>query len=276
MNVSLDHHHQSPVHTRSPNYSAPSTLPAISCGQTIVQEKEQRTSRKKFRLFQRTGEIRATAFSRVSQRPDEKRGAPQGRYSCSICELDYAQPQGLTRHQREKHKARLCMYCREFAWARPYLFREHLVKRHPGIDPNAAINEAIGTRRRATIRRRSLPQLVPIPTTERDGRGRAESKARSSLLTSSPSAEAKPTPVFPTDMSSLAYDSQPESTEPAIKEMRRHEDVRPLELLNAIDDDDTSSSMEERAQPETTLGMSARSVQIWLVMHMPFYTIYDL
>jgi hypothetical protein len=139
MNASLDQSHRyTRVHTTSSNFSASSALPVIPCVQTIVQDKEQRASRERSHQSQKTG-----------------RNAPQGRYSCSICELDYAQPQGLARHQREKHKARLCMYCREFAWGRPYLFKEHLVKRHPGIDPNAVINEA--TRRSATSRRRYLP-----------------------------------------------------------------------------------------------------------------------
>jgi hypothetical protein len=74
---------------------------------------------------------------------------------------------------------------------------------------------------------------------------------------------AKLIPVFPPDMSSMAYDPQPESTEPEIRETGKHEDARPLELLNTNDDHATS--------PLTTiLDMSARTVQIWSVLYMPF------
>ncbi|KAI0266047.1 hypothetical protein BGY98DRAFT_496610 [Russula aff. rugulosa BPL654] len=175
MGVSLGHTHQSThTHPTSSNLSVPSTLTVISCGKTVVQGKERGVP-KRPRRFQKTKTDPAASLSRPSPslRPSEK---PGGRHSCSICKLDYAQPQGLTRHQCETHKARLCIYCREFTWGRPYLFRKHLVKRHPGIDPDAAIDEAAKARRSATIRRGYLPLLqVPIPAPKCDSSwGRAE------------------------------------------------------------------------------------------------------
>jgi hypothetical protein len=160
MGVSLDHgHRHTHIHKTSSSISARSTTPVVSCGQTVVQDG---VSRERFHQLQTTGGNLAAAISRPSLRPGKKRGAPQGRHSCSICKLDYAQPQGLTRHQREKHKARLCMYCREYSWARPYLFKEHLLRRHPGIDPGAAIEGAIGSVCGAAVRRYIPQQRVSI------------------------------------------------------------------------------------------------------------------
>jgi hypothetical protein len=275
MSVSLGHAHQStPAHPTSSNFSAPSTLLVTSCGQTVVRDKERRVPKRPHR-FQKTETDSTAALSRSSPslRPGEKPGVSQGRYSCSICNLDYAQPQGLTRHQYEKHKARLCIYCREFAWGRLYLFRNHLLKRHPGIDPDAAIDEAARTRRGATIRRRypPLPQ-VPIPTPKCDSWDRAESQSHLSQPTSStarPSAVTRLSPVF---LPEMAYGPQSESTEPANKEMHGQEYALPTELLSANDERAASPSTSEHAV--TNLDMSVRTVQMWLVLYMPLVTSY--
>ena len=144
-------HQSTPAHPTPSNLSAvPPTLPVISCKQTILQDKERRVTQWPHQ-FQKMELDPVASLSRpsLSLPPGEKPGVSQGRHPCSICKLDYAQPQGLTRHLGEKHRARLCIYCREFEWGRPYLFREHLGKHHPGVDPNAAI-EAARTRRSAT------------------------------------------------------------------------------------------------------------------------------
>jgi len=274
MVVSLGHTQSTPAHPTSSNLSTPSTLPVISRGQNVVQDKERRVP-KRPHWFQNTETDPAAALSRPSPslRPGEKPRVSQGRYSCSICKLDYAQPQGLTRHQCEKHKAKLCIYCREFTWGRPYLFRKHLVKRHPGIDPDAAIVEAARTRRSATIRRGypSLPQ-VPIPVSNCDSWRRAEFQSHLSQLTLSParpSAVTRLSPVFPPGM---AYDSQSESTEPANKETHEQEDALLSELLNANDEWAASPSTGVRAEAATNLDISARTVQMWLVLYMPSVT----
>jgi hypothetical protein len=263
MGVSLGHAHQStPAHPTSSNFSAPSTLPVISFGQTVVRDKERRKPKRPHR-FQKTETDPTVALSRPSPslRPGEKPGVSQGRYSCSICNLDYAQPQGLTRHQYEKHKARLCIYCREFAWGRLYLFRKHLLKRHPGIDPDAAVDEAARARRGSAIRRRypPLPQ-VPIPTPKCNGWDRAESRSHLSQPTSSPARPSTVTRLSPVFLPEIAYDSQSESIEPALKAMHGEEDALPSELLN-----DVSPSTGERAGAATNLDMSARTVQMRLV-----------
>jgi hypothetical protein len=209
MNVSLDHSHRyMRIHTTSSSISVPSALPVISLRQTAVQDKEQSASR-------RERSHRVQNFHKTRKR-----------YSCSICNLDYAQPQGLTRHQLERHNARLCLYCRDFTWGRLYLFKKHLVMRHPGIDHNAAINEAT----RAYRRRKYLPPpQASIPTAENDSWGSAtcaESLApRPSQLTLFPSAVAKLTPVFPLDMSSITYNPQPS---PQKQQLRRRESMKIL------------------------------------------------
>ena len=248
-NVSLDHSHRlrAQAHTTPSSISAPSALPVISLGQTVAQDKEKRASRRershRFQTFQKTGKnlVADLSESRTSLRPDKKLGNPQGRYSCSTCKRHYAQPQGLTRHQLEKHNARLCLYCREFTWGRLYLFKKHLEMRHPGKDHNAAINEATRTHCR---RRHLQQQRLQILTAEHDSLSNAtcaESQARPGQFTLFPSAVAITT-VFPLDMSSITYNLQPDTTEIA------------------------SPSTEERVRLATNLDMSTR---IRLVLCLP-------
>jgi hypothetical protein len=266
MGLSLGRAHQSThAHPTSSNLTVPSTLPVISCGQTVVQDKERRAPKRPHR-FQETETDPAALLSRPSPspRPGEKPRVSQGRHSCSTCKLDYAQPQGLTRHQCEKHKARLCIYCREFAWGRPYLFREHLVKRHPGIDPDAAIGEAARARRSATIRRGRppLPQ-VPIPTPKCDSRGPAKPQSHLTQLTSFPTRPSAVTRLSPVFLPEMAYDSQWGSIGPANEEMYGQGDALLSELLNTTDERSVSPSSGGLAEAATNLGMSARAVKMW-------------
>lgn len=250
-NVSLDHCHRLRAHTTPSSVSAPSALPVISLGQTVVQDKEKRASRRershRFQNFQKTGKnlVADLSESQTSLRPDKKLGNPQGRYSCSTCKRHYAQPQGLARHQLEKHNARSCLYCREFTWGRLYLFKKHLEMRHPGKDHNAAINEATGTHcKRSNLQQ----QRLQIPTVEHDSLSNmtcAESQARPGRFTLFLSEAAKLTTVFPLDMSSITYNLQPDITEIA------------------------SPSTEERVQLATNLDMSTR---IRLVLCLPLAT----
>ncbi|KAI0296874.1 hypothetical protein BC826DRAFT_188602 [Russula brevipes] len=124
----------------------------------------------------RTGRRHTAASLPSSRRPTSIRRAHRGSYLCNTCGKRYAQLQGVRRHQRETHQASLCMYCLAFEWGRPYLLREHLEKEHPGIDLDAALDEAMAARRRATIvkslRRQRAPSLAP----ENDTWDRAESQ----------------------------------------------------------------------------------------------------
>ena len=249
IDVSLNHNHRhTDVHMTSSDVSAPSALSVISPGQTVEQDIEQLASTGKRPNQQKVGK-NLKALSRSSLRPGKKRVAPQGRYSCGVCKLDYKQPQGLKRHQREKHNSILCPYCCEFAWGRPYLFREHLVKQHPGIDPIVAIIEATRTRQIPTIRRYLPQEQASIPADEHDSFGRTEFQAHPNLLMPSLSTVANHAPIFLPNTPSMTYD------------------------LQRKDDHTISSVTEDGAQPATNLNVSTRAVQIWLVLCMPMATL---
>ena len=276
--VTLDHNHHDQyahVHTTSSNVSE-SALPTLPNELDKEQEQSPSTGERSDQ-FQKTGRNLFRASSQSSLRAGKKRGALQGRYLCTICKIDYAQPQGLTRHEREKHKAKSCTYCSEFTWGRLYLYIEHLLKRHADIDPNAAISKATWTRRSSAIRRNHLPrQRISIPTDEHDDWSRAGSQAHPNSLTSSPSTVANPTPIPPPTIPTITYYSQPESTELATKEMLKNEDAFTLELHDINDDNATSPSTEQGSQPATSMDMSTQAVQFWLVLHMPLATQYTI
>jgi hypothetical protein len=134
------------------NFSEPSTLPGIPRTPTAVRYQEQRASQDMPQDLRGTGRGPAAVPSGSSRGPAASGNgrAPAGRYLCDICSKSYSQPQGLKRHQREKHDASLCKHCGAFAWGRLYRLKEHLEEQHPGIDIAAALEEATRTRRRAT------------------------------------------------------------------------------------------------------------------------------
>ncbi|KAI9433824.1 hypothetical protein H4582DRAFT_948930 [Lactarius indigo] len=57
---------------------------------------------------------------------------------CSLCEVDFSQPQVLSRHKKDKHKSKeSCAFCKSFKWSRgrPYLYKRHLRTQHFQILP---------------------------------------------------------------------------------------------------------------------------------------------
>ena len=158
----LDIHRYTHVHTTS-DPSRPSTLPAgIYTTPTVSQYRGQSASREMSQGSKKSEEGHSAESPRSPLRSSWKCGAPQGRYRCT-CGRDYTQRQGLRRHRRETHEASICVYCGAFAWARPYLFREHVKKKHPGVDPDVALEEAsyLKTRCSATIKtKKNLPQCA--------------------------------------------------------------------------------------------------------------------
>lgn len=63
-------------------------------------------------------------------------GPNRRRFSCRVCDVSFAQRQGLNRHNRDKHQPwNICPHCGVFEWsqARHYLFTKHVKKDHPGI-----------------------------------------------------------------------------------------------------------------------------------------------
>lgn len=138
------------------NFLVPSIAPtsSIPLMPTLGLYEEQIVSQGQDQESQSTADERQhdVVPSRSLRRPVGimNRRAPMGRYSCNVCGNRYSQLQGIKRHQREAHEASQCMYCRDFRWGRPYLLRGHLKKRHPEVNIDAALEEAMGTRRRAT------------------------------------------------------------------------------------------------------------------------------
>lgn len=140
----------------------PSIDPSIMIPHMSVVDSyaKQRGSQDQYQEPQRTGtrhdvvpvSSRSSRSSRPSRPPAgiTTRRAPMGQYPCNLCDKRYLRPRGLKRHQREAHGASLCMYCHDFKWGRPYLLRNHLKKRHPDLNIDAALEEATRTHRRAT------------------------------------------------------------------------------------------------------------------------------
>lgn len=224
MNSSDESHRHAPVDMtpNGPNLSVSSTFPRISCTPTIVQYQEQSASRYYHQRFQKSEKRPCAASLRSYYRGRAGiRGASKRVYSCNICSKVYAQPQGVTRHHREAHQVSTCMYCGDFKWGRPYLFRKHLKEQHPNVDPDTVLGGPTGPRCNVTIiPKHSPPQWGSPPTSEHDGLGRAEPRLCSLALPSSAVAEV--TPLSPPVMLSLGYDPQPKHAE-LMNTTQRHE-----------------------------------------------------
>ncbi|KAH9024141.1 hypothetical protein EDB85DRAFT_1988506, partial [Lactarius pseudohatsudake] len=57
-------------------------------------------------------------------------------YKCRPCDTEFSQPQGLSRHNRDKHEPRNpCRFCESFTWPRGrlYSYTKHLQDKHPGV-----------------------------------------------------------------------------------------------------------------------------------------------
>jgi hypothetical protein len=152
-------------------------------------------------------------------------------FSCDTCGKRFVQSQGVTRHCREKHNRSpcTCMYC-NVEWSRPYQYRAHLKKHHPGVDPDDVLRKQADSRRRSTIIRRDPRQHSPPPPVIPNLPSQAEPRQRP--MTPSLPTVAKVTRFPPPPMSPAAYyDPQPEHAVPEIT-MHIHEDARGLELTD--------------------------------------------
>jgi hypothetical protein len=134
--------------------SVPSILPMVPSTLAVAighsQEQEQRSPQDRQQGSQWAGRQSTITSSRPSRRSAGIRRDPMGRYSCDECGKSYSQPQGTRRHQRETHDTSICSICHKFEWARPYLLKNHLEKKHSDVDIDAALNEAMRTRHKVT------------------------------------------------------------------------------------------------------------------------------
>ena len=239
-------HHYTHFHTTSCSLvsSTHSQSAGISSTPSIAQHTDQRASRETLQGPKQPEEGPAAESPRSSLPSSWKRGTHSGRYRCT-CGRDYAQPQGLTRHRRETHEACICVYCGDFAWARPYRFKEHVKSKHPEIDPDVALEEAtyLKTRHGVTAKTKDFSQV-------------AWPSAKTRLYPSStpPAAMGVPPVSLPAvSESSAGYDSQHGSAESAefTMEKHRYEDARDLsESLGANYDHVTFPPSKQRAQVE--------------------------
>ena len=190
------------------NDSVPSALHGIPVTPTAVRN-QQGALHDVRRRSQHVGKGPAVMPSRSSRQADAH-GSPTRRYSCDMCDKHYAQPQGLSRHQRETHSPRLCRHCGVFEWGRPYVLKEHLEKWHPGVNPDAELEEIKRNGRSTTTITRCLPQISPS-TPELEQWGLAEFQLHPPTLPL-PAMMGLPSvslPPFPP----VAYRPQPESME---------------------------------------------------------------
>ncbi len=100
----------------------------------------ERGKRNKPNQSRRIGNKRVEASSRRSRSPRQSAGMremPERPYLCE-CGKRYAQPQGVNRHYRAKHDPSSCVICGA-KWSRPYQYRDHIEKQHPGVDPDLVL-----------------------------------------------------------------------------------------------------------------------------------------
>ena len=248
----LDYSYHTHDHTKS-DFSVPSAVPILSHAPPY---QEQGESRDQLKQCYKIGKDPATVSesSRSSRRPGGRRGARQGRYWCSICQLNYAQQQGLTRHYRDAHEVSLCTYCSDFKWHRRHQLKKHLEEQHTNVDISAALSEATKSRRKATKIKTSPRRGRAFPAIEHDRCGCVEPPPRRSM----PPAVAELSPVSLPNMLFMDNDPQPDSAGPTVKRLKYARIAFP--------------TTKERA-PQTDPTVSARSVAIWSV-HVFVYTIF--
>ena len=210
-----------------------SSLPGITREHTSVQF-QQRASHDQAQKFQKTRNEPTATSLRSGRRPATIHGAPRCRYLCSTCGKEYAQRQGVTRHQREVHKPKLCRHCRAFKWGRPDLFRKHLKRWHPDIDPDIEL-EVKGNSHRTTtntVHLRLPREWVSPPALEHSGQDDVESQLRRPTLPLPPVMNCPL--VSPHAFQEVDLDLQSELAEPTIMKSKR-EDARQLETLDSTE-----------------------------------------
>jgi hypothetical protein len=157
------------------------------------------------------------------------------RHECS-CGANFKQWQGLTRHIRTALSPTSCaiVSC-DFKSARPYAHREHILKRHPELNPNKVLDKR-GSRRPTTpLTKRSAQEPRPLFAVEQGQQTSARFQ---------PYPLALPSVVGVTGVSQRATSAdnlQPVHPEPAIT-MHEH-DFRDAPHLPPM-----PSSIEERAE----------------------------
>jgi hypothetical protein len=167
---------------------------------------------------------------------------------CFICHKSYAQRQGAWLHIRTAHNPnpRHCFLC-AFSYARPYDYRNHIEREHPGVDPDSILGKAPGSRCKAIIRTEHSPQPPPLspPAVEQNQQIWAESQPNPSPLPSPTGAGV--TGVSPPAVPSVNYNWQPVYAGQTVT-MDEHEHAHRSELNDATYLLAMPPSTEERAE----------------------------
>jgi hypothetical protein len=257
MNVAQVHGNQFARFDKTLSDSVPKVQPAIPRTLTNVQH-QQTASRDRHQRFQeaRKGPAARTS-SQSSRQPADIYGAPTRRYLCEQCHKKYTQPQGLSRHRRDKHEPSLCRHCGIFDWGRPYVLKEHLKRCHPGVDPDVELMEIKRNSRSATTSTRHPLQDSP-PTPELERWGPAESQLRPQ--TPPPPAVTEVPPLSLSAFPPVACHSQFEFAEPTAM-VSDEENATQFAPHNSYPR--TLLLIEERSQTVKGLGIYD-PMQIWL------------
>lgn len=188
------------------NFPIPPTPPSTSYMPPSVQCREEKDPQYRPHRSQKT---RKRSVAASPKRPNDTCGALEPPFQCNTCGKIFKQPQGRNLHDREKHNPSLCIYC-DFKWSRPYLYREHIKKCHPDVNPDAVLGKPKGSRRRATCFARHAPRQQVWSLTKHDGRVHSE-------IGPSPPAVVKVPTVNPrSSMSSMTHIPQHEPTQPTM------------------------------------------------------------
>lgn|SRR6266850_1174445 len=240
------------------NGSVPSALPRMS-GTPAAVRNQQGTPHGLHQQFQHVGKGPAAMSSR-SSRQAGVHGSPTRRYSCDMCDKHYAQPQGLTRHRRETHKPSLCRHCGVFEWGRPYVLKEHLGKWHPGVNPDAELEEIKHNSRSTTT---YLPQ-ISSSTPELERWGRAEFQLHPPTLL--PSAMIGLPSVPPPAFLPVAYRPQFEFAE--LTSMKNKGQIAcQFAALNSSCARTPFPLIEERSRMAQDLDVYARFAHAWSIQY---------
>jgi hypothetical protein len=221
---------------KTPNISVPSELAVrgILGTRTAMQNKQGLPHYPHSNLpqqFQKTRKGRATTSPQSLRKQTDVQGPPRRRYLCNICGNDYAQRQGVTRHQREMHEASLCMYCHEFKWGRLYLLRDHLERQHPDVDPDAVVEAIKRIGCWATIPTVTAYPPISSPTREPDRRVRIESQLHPLAVIPPPSVVTELPSISLPAFLPVSYDPHCEFIEPTILKSKRG-NARQFEVHN--------------------------------------------
>ena len=198
--------------------------------------------------------------------PTDVHGTPKSLFPCGKCDKQYAQPQGVARHQREAHgKKSLCPNCNDFRWSRRHELTKHLKEQHPDVNLDATLCKATRYRREAAMNKKYLRRQQISPPSIVYTRRSHDNPVPRSLMYTLP-AVAEDSHVSLPAVLPMAYDPHPESAEkPATSCKRENARLGWLDLFDpTINAPSQSSSTEEPLQPVNDAGMSVQHGRVWL------------